>query len=443
MPMDITTLAKQLQRHGELKQEQGARGVAAVLNRARADLRRAVREVRALQDDESLRAHEPDDLRNILDLRPRGPRRLWQSFDRTAYESRVRGALLARMAGNVLGALVEGWSIQDMRQWAARIGDAFPPTDYWSKAPQPERLHYGQSRSHAFTRLGLDGVPVDDDVAYTVLGLLIAEQFGSDFGTDQVAEAWLKYLPHACTAEHVALENLRAGVSPRKAAERDNPYCQWIGADIRADPWGYVAPGLPQRAAEMAYEDAFLSHRRNGIYGAMFFAASIAAAFAVDDPIEALRIGLTEIPRQCRLARDVRWALRKGPAIRDYRDARAAVDRRFKGLHPVHTNNNACLTVFGLFTGGTDVTRVLSQTVAMGLDNDCTAATAGSIVGAVVGAKSVPRHWHRRFHNTVHSYLNGKRKFRIDDLVKRFMRQADTTVQEAARSETRAEHIRR
>jgi hypothetical protein len=60
----------------------------------------------------------------------------------------------------------------------------------------------------------------------------------------------------------------------------------------------------------------------------------------------------------------------------------------------------------------------------MGLDNDCTAATAGSIVGAVVGKKGVPGHWHGRFDNVVHSYLNGRRRFTISGLVRRFAAQA-------------------
>ena len=94
-------------------------------------------------------------------------------------------------------------------------------------------------------------------------------------------------------------------------------------------------------------------------------------------------------------------------------------------MHNVHTINNACLTIWGLALGGTDVTRVIGQTVAMGLDNDCTAATAGSIVGAVVGKKGIPRHWYRPFGDTVHSYLIGKRRFGIRDLVRRFARQAE------------------
>ena len=177
----------------------------------------------------------------------------------------------------------------------------------------------------------------------------------------------------------------------------------------------------------MAWHDAFLSHRRNGIYGAMFFAAAISAAFTVNDPVEALKIGLTEIPRECSLAKAVRWALRQAPRIKNYRQAREAVDRQFAGMHAVHTINNACLTIWGITIGGTDFTKVIGETVAMGMDNDCTAATAGSIVGAVIGKKQIPRHWYKSFNNTVHSYLNGKPKFKIDDVLKRFGKQAERT----------------
>ena len=270
-----------------------------------------------------------------------------------------------------------------------------------------------------------NGVPVDDDIAYTLLGLLIVEDFGPDFTVEDVGRAWLKYLPYACTAERVALANLKKGVPARRAAEKDNPYCEWIGADIRSDPWGYMAPGWPEKAAEMAWRDAYLSHRRQGIYGEMFFSAAIAAAFAVEHPVEALEIGLTEIPRDCALARAVRWALKVAPQVKDYRKARQMVDMRFRGMHAVHTINNACLTIWGLTIGGTDMTKVISETVAMGLDNDCTTATAGSIVGAVVGKKSIPRRWYRNFNDTVHSYLIGRPRFRISDLVRRFGRQAE------------------
>jgi len=369
-------------------------------------------------------AREPNELERIRTLRPAGPRRLLKDFDEPTYVARVEGALLGRMAGCTLGAPVEGWPIERMQVLAGENGQNFPPDQYWFSVPDPEKKRYGMSRRESYTRDKMDGVPVDDDIAYTLLGLLVVEDYGPDFTVDDNGHAWLKYLPYACTAERVALDNLKAGLPALQAADKNNPYCEWIGADIRADPWGYMAPGWPEKAADMAYRDAYLSHRRQGIYGEMFFAAAIAAAFAVDDPVEALRIGLTEIPAECALADVIRWAFNKAPEIKDYRQARAAVDRRFKGMHNVHTINNACLTVWGITIGGTDLTRVIGETVAMGLDNDCTAATAGSIVGAIVGKTGIPEHWSRNFNDIVHSYLVDRNQFTISGLVERFGTQA-------------------
>ena len=163
------------------------------------------------------------------------------------YPDRLEGALLGRMAGCTLGAPVEGWPIDKMQALAEENGNAFPPEDYWSWVPEPKSKRYQMSRREEYTRSGLAGVPVDDDVAYTLLGLLIIEEFGPDFTTDDVGRAWLKYLPYACTAEQVALNNLSKGIPPKQAGSKNNPYCELIGADIRADPWGYMAPGWPEK----------------------------------------------------------------------------------------------------------------------------------------------------------------------------------------------------
>lgn len=411
--------------YSQLQHEYGAQGIAPVLEQIETSLKAAIDTLKALPVDQNLAAQEPNELERIRDLRPDGPRRLWKTCEDAEYRDRLAGALLGRLAGCTLGAPVEFWPIEKMEALAKENGEPFPPTDYWSYVPEPLALRYQMSPREAYTRPRMHGVPVDDDIAYTLLGLLIVEEFGPDFSIGENGNAWLKYLPYACTAEDVALKNLKAGIPANKAGATENPYCEWIGADIRADPWGYMAPDWPERAADMAYRDAYLSHRRQGIYGEMFFAATIAAAFAIDDPIEALRIGLTEIPAQCALAKAVHWALEKAPQIQNYRQARAAVEERFKGMHPVHTVNNACLTIFGIAIGGTDFTKVIGETVAMGLDNDCTAATAGSIVGAVIGKEGIPEHWYTHFKNTVHSYLLGEPRFAITDLIERFEEQAD------------------
>ncbi|MNO36513.1 ADP-ribosylglycohydrolase [compost metagenome] len=424
---NLTHLAAKIIEYGRLAHEYGATDVSEVFFGLEKEMHAAIEKLQNLRIDEELASQEPNDLGEIRALRPSGPRKIWKTFNKAVYKNKLEGALLARFAGCTLGAPVELWEVDEMKSWAEYIGDVFPPQNYWSKAKTPNHLRYGKSTFDEYTLEGLNGVPVDDDVTYTILGLLIAEDYGIHFTTEDVGKSWLKYLPYACTAEEVALNNLKAGQSAMEAADVDNPYCQWIGADIRSDPWAYIAPGLPSKAAEYAYRDAYLSHRRNGIYGEMFFSAAQAAAFEVDHPVDALRIGLSEIPKGCSLYKDIEWALAIGKDIRNYTDAREAVNHRFKGMNNVHTNNNACLTVFGLMIGGTDVSKVISETVAMGLDNDCTAATAGSIVGAIVGKEGVPDYWHAPFHDTVKTYMIGAETFKISDLVERFAVVAEQT----------------
>lgn len=384
------------------------------------DLMRSLEQIKEMEEDQSLLAKEPSMLDEIKALRTDGPRVLSTNFEATTLLNKMAGAILGRFVGCTLGVPVEAWTIEQMQELARQFDTPFPPTDYWNGVYTPEFLHYGISCRNKYTKSGMDGVPVDDDITYTLIALLTLESYGFDFTTEDVGEIWKKYLPIACTAEEIALENLKKGLSIDAVGVENNPYMQWIGADIRSDGWAYVCAGKPELAAEFAYRDAYLSHRRNGIYGEMFFAATQAAAFCVDAPLEAIEIGLTEIPKDCTLYHDIKWAIAESKNIHNYKQAREAVDKRFAGMHVVHTNNNACLTVFGLVIGNGDFTKTISEIVAMGLDNDCTAATAGSIIGAIVGRDGIPNHWIENFNNTVYTYLKGIEKMELNDIINRF-----------------------
>ena len=413
-----------LNEYAKLKHEYGAEGIAEIIGETDKFLQAQLKKMIDLPICAELAEKEPDDLLKIKKLRIPAERKLWKAFDESVYSDRLKGAFYGRMAGCILGAAVEFWSIEAMENWAKWIGDEFPNKHYWSKIKNPNDLRYGVSTFYDYTLEGLNGVPVDDDITYTLLGLLIAEDYGLDFNTDGVGKSWLKYLPYACTAEDIALRNLKKGISSDKCGEIDNPYVQWIGADIRSDPFGYLAPGLPEKAAEMAYYDAYISHRRNGIYGEMFFSAAIAAAFALNCPFEAINKALCEIPKESLLYRDILWALDIKNTVRDYRHARELVDNYFAGMSGVHTNNNAALVIFGLELGGGDFTKTIGNTVAMGLDNDCTGATVGSLFGACYGFDSIDKIWHEKFNNKVHSYIINYPSFEIDDVLKRFAKLA-------------------
>jgi len=417
-----------LNEYADLLVEYQAEGVKETMDDINMKLEDAIKKLLSLPQNQLLRKNEPDELGAIRALRPVSKRVFCEGLPND-YDERLAGAFLARMAGCLLGSIVEGYPVEDMQRLAKANGDEFPPVDYWTKAPgTPGTLRYWKSPIEDYTKGQMSFVPVDDDIMYTLVGLLIMEEHGKDFTTVDVGDSWIKYVPYGYTAEEAALRNLKNGAKGADAALDHNPYLQLIGADIRSDPWAYMAPGHPELAAEYAYRDAMLSHRRNGVYGAMYFAAAQSIAFCVDDPMEALQLAMNEIPTDCLLAKSLRWAFDECKNIHDYLDARKAVDEKFPDMPIAHTLNNACLTVFGIYLGGTDLTKVISNTVAMGLDNDCTSATAGSIVGACVGKKGISGHWYKPFNNKIVSYLNNIEEFEIDDVLSRFKAQAEKSV---------------
>lgn len=411
-----------------LRKEQGASFGAEEKKVLRA-LGAATKRLQAIAAPKGLAKREPSGLREIRALRPRGPRRLKARFTDAQLRDRMLGAWLGRAAGCTLGIPCEGMTKEEIRSAAGELGMKYPLEYYWALDPRPgvgrRHLHYGVTPRNKFLAGQIDHVGADDDLIYTELGLLILEEYGPRFTPKDVGKAWLKYLPMACTAEHVALENLKKGIVPPRTAVKDNPYTDWIGADIRSDPWGYAAPGWPEKAAEFAWRDAVVSHRATGVHGEMFFSAVISAAFAVDDPIEAIRIGLTEIPKDCRTAKAVKAALAACKKDRSWDKTTDKILAKYEGMSMAHTLNNAELVVAGLWYGKKDFGKTIALTVMGGVDTDCTGATAGSILGAVLGARRLPKKWTAAFGDRVESYIIGKRWWRTSDIVRRFVRVAE------------------
>ncbi|MCL2642943.1 MAG: ADP-ribosylglycohydrolase family protein [Candidatus Bathyarchaeota archaeon] len=339
-----------------------------------------------------------------------------------SYRDKLYGAFYARAAGCTLGAPVEGWTSTRMENYAAQLGVTFPLTDYWPDTPTPNVIRYLEESMPNYLKGNITRVPCDDDIGYVLLSLFIVEESPRkrDFTTEDVANSWLKYITVCFTAEEVALRNLKRGISWDKAAEVDNSFDEWIGADIRCDGYAYINPGDPKTAADMAERDALISHRDNGVYGSRYFAAVIADAFTSSNIKQSLFRGLDFIPQTCELSEGLRWALDLWDSVDNYKNAMQLVDKRYPDMAFVHTINNACLTVFALALGGEDISKIIANAVAMAHDCDCTAATAGSIAGATYGLKKLDPKWYTSFNNKVGSYFNGEKEYFISDILTRF-----------------------
>lgn len=265
----------------------------------------------------------------------------------------------------------------------------------------------------------------DDDINYTVLALHLLERHGFEMKTVDVARAWLRLLPAAAvfTAERAAYKTLlvRAhehfsfGVDPGfdLAECADNEFNDWIGAQIRADLYGWVTPGRPELAAELARQDAALSHRADGIYGAVFVAALGAAIPEAASLEAAVDVALREIPTDSGAAAAVALGRRHAGDP----DAAAAIRAAYTDLSPVHTLNNLALVVWALLTRPDDFGAAIGDVVAAGLDTDCNGATVGGLWG--LQGKPIPEAWTAPWRGTVAVTLAGFAELDLEDLVDR------------------------
>ncbi|HZC73137.1 MAG TPA: ADP-ribosylglycohydrolase family protein [Jatrophihabitans sp.] len=358
--------------------------------------------------------HEPSALADIVATLPPAvaevPERL---------EDRIHGGWLGRVAGCMVGKPIEmGWTPTQAREYLLGAG-GYPLRDYVPASDPPSRkLHWTWPTT---TRDRIDGAVRDDDIDYSILGLLLYERCGAELRTRDVADAWLSALPfrQTYTAERVAYRNLVSGVPLDEVGTFRNPYREWIGAQIRADIFGWTHPGDPRAAAVASHTDARLSHVGNGIYGEMWAAALVAAAFVAPTAEQALRTSLAHIPPHSRLTA----ALTALVAVHDtggtWQDAIELIEREYGHHIWVHTIPNAAIIAAGMLWGRDDFATTVGLTVQAGLDTDSNGATAGSVMGVLHGAAALPPYLIDPLRDTVRSAVFGVERTAISDLARR------------------------
>ena len=384
----------------------------------------------SLQPADSFPYVEPSTLDEIRAERPDGPRRIPLNLTGAEMLDRIHGAWLGRTAGCALGKPVEGWH-KDQIDSYLQFAEALPLNDYIPLVDgHPEEL---KLRFPDCTRGKIQYMARDDDMDYTILGLHVLERRGLDFTSNNIAETWISRLPYQLvyTAERVAYRNLVNGLWPPETATYRNPFRERIGAQIRADSWGYVAPGWPEKAAEFAFRDAAVSHVKNGIYGEMFVGTMLAAAFVTSDVEEVIKIGLSEIPRNCRLAEAVRDTVEWSKELTDWEQVWTRINEKYGHYHTVHTINNAALVVMALMFAQRDYETSIVLAVRGGWDTDCNGATAGSVCGMVLGADALPEKWVGVLNDRLMSAVVGFHECKISDLAKRSHEIAKKVIVEA------------
>ncbi|MBN1400564.1 MAG: ADP-ribosylglycohydrolase family protein [Anaerolineae bacterium] len=359
---------------------------------------------------------EPNDLDEIwAECDPRRPTGALADVDLQDSAERVETAFLASACGCILGKPLEVDPALDEIRAAAQVVGAWPLDDYVSEALLEAlgRRHRSWSET---VRERIRYVASDDDINYTVLGMLLLEERGLGLQPADVMQMWLRQLPPGWTfgPERVTLAKAALHSTLYRQGPDAETLANWVntlnpgdekcGALIRADAYGYACPGRPALAAELAWRDASCTHRRTGIYGAMFIAAAIATAQVATDPLDVFETALQFVPQKSRFHAISADSLAQVRESTDWLEGYARI-------HGKYAQYSHCLvyqevgTLMNTLRFARDVGDGICIQVSQGNDTDSFGATAGSLLGAFFGPDSLDARWLAPFSDRIHTAL--------------------------------------
>ena len=262
----------------------------------------------------------------------------------------------------------------------------------------------------------------NDDVIYELVLLDVYERMGRQITSRDLGLEWIKQIPFGWSAEWVALRNLNMGIFPPESGSFQNPYSNWIGAQMRGMICGMLAPGWPMEAARLAHLDGVVSHDNNGVYGEMYAAVLISLAFVRSEPRSILREATEYIPRKSFYASVLDDTLKLLSEEEDAATAWKVLEKRYEQYNWIDAHNNITAVIHALWYGQGDMTESFACLAKAGLDVDCN----GGLVGNVLGInKKVPPEWAVPLGDLLETYLKGKEKLSIRALAERTARLAE------------------
>ena len=260
---------------------------------------------------------------------PRRGRAGARAARRRRRRTRIAGAWLGRAAGCVLGKPVENIPREGIRAIAEATGNwpvaaGSPPRA--SPAEVSERWPWNRASRPTSLAENIDGMPEDDDLNFTMLGVALLERCGTRASTRSTSRSSGSTTcrpagsspPSASRCATCSRRTCRP--RRRRGATRS---ASGSARGCASTPTAGPPAATRSRAARMAWEDARLSHTANGVYAAMFMAAAHAASLVGARPRPRAP---TPASRSSRASSRLAEALRDGARAR--RRARVGGGRR-------------------------------------------------------------------------------------------------------------------
>ncbi|MFP4491513.1 MAG: ADP-ribosylglycohydrolase family protein [Spirochaetaceae bacterium] len=316
-----------------------------------------------------------------------GPDSTSFGMEETELFSKILGSWTGQAVGDALGTAIEGFA-------GAQISKVYGDIESYVKPPST----------------------LNDDITYQIVLLESVLEHGKDLTAKQLASAWAARIPYAWSAEDAALGNIMAGLLPPLTAETENPYREWIGAQMRGVTPGLLSPGNPREAARLAWMDGSISHTTNGILGEVFNALLSSFAFVERDIRNVVEGSVGLIPAGTQYGAVIRDALEACRSTDNWQEAWSLCEGKYRRYHWIHSYPNACAEIIALWFGEGDFHGTAHIVAMEGMDVDCNAAQVLAVAGTCIGVEAIPTQWTEPLGGHFDTYLRGKRRYSFDEL---------------------------
>lgn len=292
----------------------------------------------------------------------------------------------AQICAGALGTALEGYTTENLEK-------VFGNIEYYVRTPNT----------------------YNDDITYEIAFLYALKNAGKNLKSSDIAEQWVALIPSGWSAEEIALQNLRLGVYPPESGRLNNPYREWIGAQMRGAVCGMVSPGNAYEAARLAFMDGQVSHHNNGILGEVFNAVLTSMAYVKTDVREILETAINSIPNDSEYYSVVKYAWDCCHESSNWKDASSKCIEKYGRYNWIHAYPNACGEVIALFFGNGVFDKTMNIIAMYGWDVDCNAAQIATVV-AIANRKAIDSKWSAPIGDLLYTYMRNLKQVTITGL---------------------------
>jgi hypothetical protein len=239
-----------------------------------------------------------------------------------------------------------------------------------------------------------------DDLYVQLTFLMSMDKFGLDAPAKKFQEMFAKAGYRLWHANMQARKNYYDSIfAPASGSPEYNLHADDIDFQIEADYIGFMCPGMPATASDIAEKIGHIMNYGEGVYGGIFVAALYSEAYFESDILKIIEKALRSIPSQSdyfRIIKDVISLHNQYPsdwrtAWKELEDKWGDVDICGAGsIFNIDAKLNGAYIAIGLLYGEGDPLKTLEITTRCGQDSDCNPSNALAVLGVMKGFNGLP-----------------------------------------------------